>query len=63
MTWGECALGAWADKKKGYDWDHEFDVGCKITKTASLPNRARTRINLKPLLIGCTQQGAEAVVV
>lgn len=55
---GECALRAWTDKK-GYDWDHEFDVGCKITKTASHPNGTRMRIEPPPLpLSGFTESGA-----
>lgn len=49
MTWGSSALSEHGQiKKKGYDWDQEFDVGCKITKTTRHPNGTRLRIKTAP---------------
>lgn len=59
MTWGSSVLSEHGQIKKGCDWDQEFDVGCKITKTPRHPNG--TRLRIKPplcLLSGFTESGA-----
>lgn len=47
MTWENSVHSQ--IKKRGYDWDQEFDVGCKITKTACHPNGTKLREKTPPL--------------
>ena len=47
--WGSNVLSEHGQIKQGCDWDQEFDVGYKITKTAHHPDGTRVRIKPIPL--------------